>query len=287
MDMADLLRDNLEADWHWGKDNEEASPSRSSRPTSREVPNVLSWAQGFCIHIAVVAEKQPEQVKQLLAYQATVLWEVRRCGGQGWRAYDAVFRQLAAANPSADWSQLNLALYATTFLAHQGKDGKLCTLCMVADHTSEECALSPLQPKSMKSGPSSGERGDRQGAYPSSTASARDPRARQRADQTCYAWNEGRCHFPMCQYRHVCLQCRGEHPAMSCTGAPPNPLYWVDSGHSANWMQAWGVVHCPTGGSKIWAQWMARTEQIASLLQQLYCVNQLDCHFIQVLKKEV
>lgn len=94
VDMADLLRDNLEADRRRGRESEESSPSPSARSTRREVPDLLSWSQCFCTYTAVIAEKQPGQVKQLLAYQATLLREARRCGGNGWRAYDAMFRQL-------------------------------------------------------------------------------------------------------------------------------------------------------------------------------------------------
>ena len=181
---------------------------------------MLSWAQCFCTYVAVVAEKQPGRVRQLLAYQATMLREARRCGGQGWRAYDAMFRQLAAAEPSTDWSRLNPSLYATTFLAQQEKGGKCCHLCMGSDHTTEEYVLAPLQPRSLKSGPQGGEKGERQGGALGATAQARDLRARRRSDQICYAWNEGRCRFPLCRYRHNCLRCRWEHPALSCTVAP-------------------------------------------------------------------
>ena len=60
----------------------------------REIPDVLSWAQCSCSYIGIVVEASPERTKQPLAYLATVLWEARRCGGEGWRSYDAMFRQL-------------------------------------------------------------------------------------------------------------------------------------------------------------------------------------------------
>ena len=220
VDMADLLQDNLEAERRRGRDDGEPS-GRASRPTRREVPDMLSWAQCFCTYVVVVAEKQSGRVRQLLAYQATMLREASRCGGQGWRAYDAMFRQLAVAEPSTDWSRLNPSLYATTFLAQQVKGGKLCHLCMGSDHTTEECALGPLQLRMTKSRPQVVEKGERQGGGVGTAAQARDLRIRQRSDQICYAWNEGRCRFPLCRYRHSCLRCRGEHPALNCAVAPP------------------------------------------------------------------
>ena len=188
VDMADLLQDNLEAERRRGRDDGEPS-GRSSRPTWREMSDMLSWAQCFCTYVAVVAEKQPGRVRQL-AYQATMLREARRCGGPGWRAYDAMFRQLAAAEPSTDWSRLNPSLYATIFLAQQERGGKLCHLCMGSDHTTEECALGPLQPRTMRAGPQGGEKGERQGGAFGTAAQARDLRTRRRSDQICYAWNE-------------------------------------------------------------------------------------------------
>ena len=110
IDMAELLRDNLEAERRGNSGNTQQSglPGGShSKPLRREVPDVLSWAQCFGVYIGVVVEKYPDRVKQLLAYQATVLREARRCGGSCWRSYDAMFRQLAAADPSTDWSRLN------------------------------------------------------------------------------------------------------------------------------------------------------------------------------------
>ena len=121
VDMDDLLQDNLEAERRRGRDDGEPS-GRSSRPTWREVPDMLSWAQRLCTYVGVVAEKQAGRVRQS-AYQATMLREARRCGGHGWRAYDAMFRQLAAAEPSTDWPRLNPSLYATTLLAQQEKGG--------------------------------------------------------------------------------------------------------------------------------------------------------------------
>ena len=93
----------------------------------------------------MAAEKHPHRVKQLLAYQATILREARRCGGNGWRAYDAMFRQLAATDDTIDWSRLNPSLYATTFMVQQGGGSRICHLCMGADHVQDDCALAPLQ----------------------------------------------------------------------------------------------------------------------------------------------
>ena len=114
IDMADLLQDNLEAD------RRRATAQRGqAKATWREVPDLLSWAQCFSVYVGVVV-KHPHRVKQLLVYQATILREARRCGGNGWRAYYVMFRKLAVTDDTIDWLRLNPSLYATTFMVQQG-----------------------------------------------------------------------------------------------------------------------------------------------------------------------
>ncbi len=85
--MAELLRDNIEADRRristeqsqsWG-----AGSLSGARPVRREIPDILSWIQCFGVYICVVASKHPEKVPQLLAYQTMLIREARRCGVAG------------------------------------------------------------------------------------------------------------------------------------------------------------------------------------------------------------
>ena len=173
--MADLLRDNLEADRRRSSLQGMPPSHPHPKPLRREVPDILSWAQCFGVYIGIVAEKQPHRVRQLLAYQATVLREARRCGGLGWRGYDSMFRQLAATDDAIDWSRLNPSLYATTFLAQQGGGGKMCHLCMGADHTQEECALTPFLARKLK-GAAPEVREDTPGSQSGAPQSVKDPK---------------------------------------------------------------------------------------------------------------
>ena len=50
------------------------------------------------MYASIVAEKQPERVKELWEYQTLVVWEMRCCGSRGWQAYDTMFQQQAANN---------------------------------------------------------------------------------------------------------------------------------------------------------------------------------------------
>ena len=87
VDMADLLRDNIELERHKG-----AGAGESSQGHRREVPDILSLFQCFSLYAAVLVAHFPEKSKDLLAYQALMISEHRRCGGRGWILYDFAFR---------------------------------------------------------------------------------------------------------------------------------------------------------------------------------------------------
>ena len=207
VDMAELLRDNLEADRRdAGTLSSEGGGVRRTG-SRREVPDLLSWVQCFGVYIGVVASRQPEKVKQLLAYQTLIIREARRLGGRGWLAYDSMFRQQAAVSQSTDWSKLNSTLYAVTFLAQQGGKVRSCVYCLESDHVEEDCSLAPKQ-QSLG--------GKRENVYntPANRDQAAAPPSRQR--QVCFAWNEGRCQYPYCRFRHVCIRCQGDHRVTQC-----------------------------------------------------------------------
>ena len=129
VDMADLLRDNLEArrrgDLPEGSSSS-AEPKRSRRDS--EVPDLLSWVQCFGTYMAIVGQA----AAGLPDRHCTGGPSVRGAGdgGRGWQAYDSMFHQQAAA---VDWSKLNPTLYAVTFFTQSGT-GKNCVLCMESDH---------------------------------------------------------------------------------------------------------------------------------------------------------
>ena len=144
VDMAELLRDNIEAERRRAMGDTSSCPN-ASRPQRREVPDFMSWLQCFGTYVAVVANHKPERIKQLMAYQTIMIREARRCGGAGWQGYDTMFRQLAATTPDTDWGQLNSALYTVTFMAQQNGRGKTCQYCLETDHQGPECAMVPAR----------------------------------------------------------------------------------------------------------------------------------------------
>ena len=140
--MAELLRDNLEVQRQVASQDQSASTTgQSTRNRRREIPDLLSWVSCFGVYMAVLTGKHPQMIKPLLAYQRMIVREARRCGGNGWLAYDTYFRHQVAGDPEADWSCLNTSLYAVTFLAQaSGKYIYMRELCML---DAREPATSP------------------------------------------------------------------------------------------------------------------------------------------------
>ncbi len=202
VDMAELLKDNMEAE------RRKLAAEAGSHFTRREVPDILSWIQCFNMYMAVVVSKYPGKTKEMLAYQALIVGESRR-GGRGWRLYDAAFRQQIRSLESVNFARINQSLYSTTILAFSGGRQTFCAVCMQSDHTQEECGLQA----SMNRQPTQGR--DLGVAAP---VRGLDRRKRERVG-ACYAWNEGRCTFVRCRYEHVCSRCGGEHRKPQCREA--------------------------------------------------------------------
>ena len=232
VDMAELLRDNIEAERRRGSAGE---ASRSASQRRREIPDILSWVQCFGTYACVVASQHPEKLTQLLAYQTTVIREARRCGGTGWQGYDSMFRQHAAnMGADTDWSKLNNSLYAVTFLAQQNGRGRTCEYCLESDHVAAECALAPSRPTEPQpparqppgqglqfGGAESRRPGESRDPATSMGGRSRGP-SRAPVDRVCYSWNEGFCRFqPRCRFKHECARCGGDHRATECPSRPP------------------------------------------------------------------
>ena len=162
VDMAELLRDDIEAERRRGAQGEGSNNSKTPR---REIPDILSWIQCFGIYVSVMVSKFPGRVPNMLAYQTTLVREARRCGGGGWLAYGTAFRQQAATDALCDWSKLNSSLYPVTLMAQASGKGKclalprarscwegLCTVTTTSPGTAAEAVVTRSWPASTKCG---------------------------------------------------------------------------------------------------------------------------------------
>jgi len=185
VDMAELLKDNMEAERRRAALGGEGSTSHGmERVGRREVPDLLSWLHCYSLFAAVVCESHPEKVREMWAYQATMIAEARRCGGRGWLIYDSAFRQQITSLGMADFGRINQSL----------------------DHGSEDCALNLGKNTST-----------RQATEPSDRRPRWEPRRNKGGGKRpCFAWNEGRCSLPYCRFDHVCVKCYGNHRRDTC-----------------------------------------------------------------------
>ena len=204
IDMKEFLPDNIGLLKNLESlDNCQVSGlSPAARPKLREVRSLLTWVSCFTTYTAILAESHPHLVHQRLAYMATIVREARRNGGDGWKAYDTIFRQNASGNASVDWSQLDPALHSTTFLAQKSGFSTICSVCFDCDHSAKDCGLSSFAPN-----------------HSVSASFSNSVKARFNAAQNpiCISWNKGACmKAPNCRYRHSCAICSANHPACSC-----------------------------------------------------------------------
>ena len=206
--MAELLRDNLEAEWRGVFQDSAGSSSSSHGRTRREVPDLLSWVQCFGLYTAVVGSQHPDRALKLLAYQTLIVREARRCGGRGWLTYDTVFRQQMAGEWKGDeWGRLNPYLYSSTFLT-LGSSRLNCPLCLESDHREEDCALAKGKGVGTSRQP---------GRDPySREGSGRQPKSKIPRVMACFAWNQGECSFQFCRFKHICVRCGGDHKITVC-----------------------------------------------------------------------
>ena len=177
--MAELLRDNIEAE---GRRSKEGSASSSTAQNRREVPDILSWVQclvstlpllcsstqkkcssywrsrlqkpGVAVemdgkHMICFNSKLPTipvliGQRSILHYTRSTFWPIKMGGV---RRAKTAWRQTTwrPNNPSADCSKINTSLYTVNFLANQNGRGKTCQNCLETDHLSTECALAPAR----------------------------------------------------------------------------------------------------------------------------------------------
>ena len=220
IDMAKLLRDNLEAQRRGGWQEMPSSSASGLSRQRREVPDLLSWVQCFGVYTAVVASQYPERVQKLLAYQTLMVREARRCGGKGWLSYDSYFRQQMVGEWRGDeWGRLNPYLFSSTFLALGGAHRPNCSLCLESDHHEDECALaranpvSAVAPKHLPQSPRDLVR----------DSGSRASKGKASRSTVCFQWNQGECVYPYCKFRHICVRCGGDHRIIHCRSLGSQP----------------------------------------------------------------
>ena len=144
--------------------------------------------------------------------------EANRGNSKGWLAYDRIFCQNAAANPSLGWANLDPSLHSSFCLGTEPSP-LVCSLCNELDHKAEDCALFK-QPTAFS--PTS--------APPPKDAftrpSGRSTRQKSTRPKICLSWNSGQCMLPgSCEFLHECFTCHEDHMAKDCSLTPPDSMF--------------------------------------------------------------
>ena len=131
--MAELLPDRL------GSFRSLTLEDKGGVPKSRRraVTNILEWIQCFSIYIAIIAQKSPERVPDLLGYQSLIIDASIQYKGDSWVGYDRRFRLSAAANSVKVWASLDPTLWNLAFAGNARVSR--CKHCFALTHTSSEC----------------------------------------------------------------------------------------------------------------------------------------------------
>ena len=193
-----------------GQANAQPSPSRRSR----KVTDLASWVQCFATYVGVLAGSSPEAVPELMAYLIQIVRVNQDFGGLAWVNYDMAFRRQAAATGNKAWSKINPSLYSICF-SGAARVSKRCELCLSTTHEARECALA---------GGGDHDVGSRLAAIESAvltfasvgSRAGQPPTARPFKREICRNWNENRCTYTKCRYRHACRVCFGPRPAIEC-----------------------------------------------------------------------
>ena len=158
---------------------------------------------------------RPHMSTQLLHYQATVTEMANSFDITAWRPYDAVFRQLQAANPTLRWDRLDDNIFNRCFRLLPARSitstprSSVCYSCHESGHFAAQC------PRSARSSASPSSTSYRGGAS-SSTSPFRFPQ-RSAGIRACYSYNyRGSCDRSNCSWEHRCLRCKGDHPRYMC-----------------------------------------------------------------------
>ena len=141
----------------------------------------------------------------MFAYMRRVVHAAKNFRGTAWVAYDRLYHRQAAARRSLDWALEDSALYNEAFVG-QAKFIARCKYCLSENHATEACQeFNPSYPSYMQAPPFLQHSIPKVNRYSSAATT-----------EVCRKFNENRCNYPACKYRHVCFNCGYPHPAVFC-----------------------------------------------------------------------
>ena len=73
----------------------------------KEISTIQQWALCFNTYMAVLTRRQPERIRDLLAYSSIIIKASEEYDDAPWLQYDMRFRRLAATEPSRSWAVID------------------------------------------------------------------------------------------------------------------------------------------------------------------------------------
>lgn len=173
------------------------------------IPDLATWIQCFGIYAAVITTKEPERMKNLLAYMCLIAKCSLKYKWPSWAVYDLNFRQDAADAGLKDWSKVDPSTYTQCFTGASISQESWCKACHSIDHVSENCPIKPASNPRKRENPSF--------LAPSPIRKRQAPHSNP---QPCRKFNKynGDCRYADgCIFQHKCMAC-GEygHPVSKC-----------------------------------------------------------------------
>ena len=164
----------------------------------KPIRDVLTWVQCFNIYIAVVAKKHPDMVPEMLAYMLIVLRAQREYEDPAWRLYDEAFLDKAAATGNRKWSQIDTHIYNQIFTGRG-----CCALIVILRHMI------------LKNAPLCSLIGRGEWRRPPLVGWRKFLREGREFVGILTTVPVG----DKCRFRHICSECAGRHPRVSCRRA--------------------------------------------------------------------
>ena len=221
VDMVDLLPEA------WSVRKGDESAGKKGAKTKKKSEDIHIWLQCYAVYVGVMATKHPERVPELMSYMINIIRASQEFENSAWIAYDAAYRRQAASTGHTSWSKINPSLYALCFTG-KAKQGVRCSHCLSSTHKSEECTLvgddDPDLGKRMKAIESA--------VLALATNPSTKPKQPPKPQEICRLYNERRCRFHFCRYRHVCQSCEGNHPISDCTALKGTRVQASQGSHS-------------------------------------------------------
>ena len=190
VEMADMLPDAWQEEWTDG------NPMVCRLVRRTLLTDITLWLEGFARLASVLTTKHPTKSAELWAYQSAIIRAARNFEGTAWVAYDRQFQREALARKDLNWSVTNSQLYSEAFTGH-AKIIPRYRYCLSETHDLRACPSNPdtgiLNHRSSSS-------------YGNSSSK-----------DFCRNFNDRKCRYDRCKYRHVCRECFGPHPWCECS----------------------------------------------------------------------